>query len=1058
MEAQNGGRENQLSIQDFLRKRDEIDRAIEEKFLRPITVMFTDITASTDFFETHGDLQGRAMVQRHNDILYPIIEKHGGRVIKPLGDGLMVSFEDPPNAARAAIEIQKKLAGINEGKPPVNQIWVKISIHYDKGIVEEGDVYGDVVNTSARINSLSKKGQILVSQAYIDVIKQEPDIGYDYVGAKTLKGKAVPVDIHRIIWDPAQEADLRRSIDKGIGEAKAVDVSGDQQILWLDFSLEGDRIKLIAYRKGEQDQTVRHVKEYPYQEKEIRALLDQMNRCLTTVDERGKSSRENFVRFRELSNHLYKLLVPEDAEKFFSASPAHTLVLQLDDRLVYIPWELLHNGEQFLCLRYVMGRLVSTSQEVFAQSRDLTERPLRMLVIANPRGDLPATDVEGSMIEKEFKGNRNLLNVDLYHQKTPCEFLQTRLADYDLFHYAGHSDYDETNPSRSGLLLTDGKFESGRLLEIAHQKPLPSLVFTNACQSSRTENWRSREQLYGLANAFLMSGVRHYIGSTMDLFDRSGAAFAQEFYARLIKDRSVGEALRQARLKSVARYGEENFTWAFYVLYGDPSFRYFGEGEITVRESEKISSKPHLKMLAVLAMVLFLILGALLGKSLRFESSSTMNLVEEGFSLIRQGQTAKAEEVFRSLKGKTPLYPQGMFTVYLNRGDLRQAEDMLPMMQSNQTDSVYLSIARAHLALAEGNFKEAETGYRSIIEDAKTNHWQRAEAYFGLGRVLFNTGTFPQAVEAFDRALALDSSFLQAYTAKGLALERMGKPREALVHYQKAAAVNPNDSISVLLYRKTKEQLDLEKKAEQRKRLDALVSELVGAYREGRGAAQPADEWTSRPLYFFLSDLESKGQPALREGEDEFLAEQVTEDMALSGRLHLVERALLDKLLEELKLSSTQLVDPQTALRLGKILSARILVSGSILRFDGQLRVTLKAVDTETTRIVAIVMESLNMGEDLPQSVQKLCENLSEKIASAYPVRGRIQKVQEGKVILNIGTEAGVVPGMSMKVAEGEGGEIKLKITEVSDKTSTAVSLVKGVSPRENWRVEEVGG
>ena len=72
---------------------------------------------------------------------------------------------------------------------------------------------GTSINTLARICAVARKGDILASQSYVDLVRDEPDITYDYVGVKNLKGKTTPVDIYRIIWDPEKMEDLRRSVE-----------------------------------------------------------------------------------------------------------------------------------------------------------------------------------------------------------------------------------------------------------------------------------------------------------------------------------------------------------------------------------------------------------------------------------------------------------------------------------------------------------------------------------------------------------------------------------------------------------------------------------------------------------------------------------------------------------------------------------------------------------------------------------------------------------------------------------------------------------------------------
>src|SRR5437588_12626756 len=81
-----------------------------EKFRRAITVMFTDIKGSTAYFEKYGDVAGLMMLHQCNDMLRLIVEKHGGRVIKTIGDAIMTTFEDCAESVQASIAMQKGLS------------------------------------------------------------------------------------------------------------------------------------------------------------------------------------------------------------------------------------------------------------------------------------------------------------------------------------------------------------------------------------------------------------------------------------------------------------------------------------------------------------------------------------------------------------------------------------------------------------------------------------------------------------------------------------------------------------------------------------------------------------------------------------------------------------------------------------------------------------------------------------------------------------------------------------------------------------------------------------
>jgi tetratricopeptide (TPR) repeat protein len=251
-------------------------------------------------------------------------------------------------------------------------------------------------------------------------------------------------------------------------------------------------------------------------------------------------------------------------------------------------------------------------------------------------------------------------------------------------------------------------------------------------------------------------------------------------------------------------------------------------------------------------------------------------------------------------------------------------------------------------------------------------------------------------VESFDRALGLDASYVQAYTAKGIALEGMGKLDKAVESLERAAAINPNDPLNATLVRRSMERLSEERAIERRVRIDALIADLVKAYREGPPVpASPPDPWSSRPLYLFFTELQPMGQPAPREGEDAFLFEQLNQYLLRSKRIRLVDRTMLDRLLEELKLGQTELADPNTALRVGRILAARIIATVSIVRYGGELQVTLKAIDTETTLVVAVASGSCAMVEDPLDLLERLTHEFQGWIEAAYPIRGRIAEIRD---------------------------------------------------------------
>src|SRR2546430_15730968 len=87
-----------------------------EKMRTPVTILFSDIKASTAYFEKKGDLQRMAMINRHNGILFPVIEGERGRVLKTIRDDSMACFDHQVAAVKAAVGMQRARQEDRQGR------------------------------------------------------------------------------------------------------------------------------------------------------------------------------------------------------------------------------------------------------------------------------------------------------------------------------------------------------------------------------------------------------------------------------------------------------------------------------------------------------------------------------------------------------------------------------------------------------------------------------------------------------------------------------------------------------------------------------------------------------------------------------------------------------------------------------------------------------------------------------------------------------------------------------------------------------------------------------
>ncbi|MCB9547231.1 MAG: CHAT domain-containing protein [Myxococcales bacterium] len=248
---------------------------------------------------------------------------------------------------------------------------------------------------------------------------------------------------------------------------------------------------------------------------------------------------------------LFDLVLPAPVKAALRDPEGGTLLVAAGP-LAHLPWPLLHDGAAPLGLRWALGEIV----EGEAGLRPTTGRTGdRLLVVADPAGDLPAARFEGEALMRALAGDGGLACDLRLGRLRRADFLRM-FKSFRVIHLAGHADAaDETGPA--GWRLADGRVDAEALAAVAGASA-PQLVFANACQSARAP---------ALVEALLRAGVRQVIGTVVDLPDLPGADFALQVYRGLREGLGVGEALRRARVQ--AAHADEP-VWLAYRLFGDP--------------------------------------------------------------------------------------------------------------------------------------------------------------------------------------------------------------------------------------------------------------------------------------------------------------------------------------------------------------------------------------------------------------------------------------------------------------------------------------------------------
>jgi TolB-like protein/class 3 adenylate cyclase/Tfp pilus assembly protein PilF len=163
---------------------------------------------------SHRDEEGtRSRFLAHlNGLVQPKITEHGGRLIKTMGDGLLVEFPSIVNALRCAIDIQQADARANADISPDKQLRFRIGINLGDVIAEGDDVHGDGVNIAHRLQNLAEPGGIVISGSAYDYAKNKLDVSFESLGEQRVKNIDEPVRAYRIRLDGAPVARRRASL------------------------------------------------------------------------------------------------------------------------------------------------------------------------------------------------------------------------------------------------------------------------------------------------------------------------------------------------------------------------------------------------------------------------------------------------------------------------------------------------------------------------------------------------------------------------------------------------------------------------------------------------------------------------------------------------------------------------------------------------------------------------------------------------------------------------------------------------------------------------------
>jgi len=175
----------------------------EERVQRRLAaILAADVVGYSRLMEQDEAGTLAALKARRRGVLAPLVAEHYGRIVKVMGDGVLVEFGSAVNAVDCAVELQKKMAAANEGAADDRRIVLRVGINLGDVVVEGSDLYGDGVIIATRLEAIAEPGSILVSGTAYDHIKGKVKAGLEDLGAQSLKNFAEPVRTYRVTGIP----------------------------------------------------------------------------------------------------------------------------------------------------------------------------------------------------------------------------------------------------------------------------------------------------------------------------------------------------------------------------------------------------------------------------------------------------------------------------------------------------------------------------------------------------------------------------------------------------------------------------------------------------------------------------------------------------------------------------------------------------------------------------------------------------------------------------------------------------------------------------------------
>lgn len=176
--------------------------------MNEVTVVFADLTGSSQVFEAVGNAKATQAITQLTNWLGQVCVSRRGKVVKNLGDGVLMVFEQTTDAIEAVIDMNRLHVERTKSWPTNLQMLLKIGLARGGVIEQDGDFFGDAVNLASRLSDLSGPSQILSTDTVINQLADDSLVRYRSMGEIEIRGRSERCKVYRIEWQNEVLSDL----------------------------------------------------------------------------------------------------------------------------------------------------------------------------------------------------------------------------------------------------------------------------------------------------------------------------------------------------------------------------------------------------------------------------------------------------------------------------------------------------------------------------------------------------------------------------------------------------------------------------------------------------------------------------------------------------------------------------------------------------------------------------------------------------------------------------------------------------------------------------------